>query len=211
MHSESQTFIERARREQIVGCAAEVIAEVGLARASMARIAERAGISVGVISYHFGNKAGMIAAVVEHVVAIAVAIMEPQIVAQPTATAGLRMLITSNLDFMRRHPQELRALLEIVRHDGAGTEPGVYAAQSGQAVRDVQKVLAWGHATGEFRDFDTQAMAISLRAAIDAVPPLIGVVPDLDLEAYAAELAEIFERATTARPITAHPAAEDAP
>ncbi|MFC4942749.1 TetR/AcrR family transcriptional regulator [Pseudonocardia sp. GCM10023141] len=202
MPSENLTFIEQARRSQIVGCAAEVIAEVGLARASMARIAERAEISVGVISYHFGNKAGMIAAVVEHVAATAVAIMEPQIVGQPTAMAGLRMLITSNLDFMRRHPRELRALLEIIRHDAAGSDQqGVYATQGVQAVTDVQRVLAWGHATGEFRDFDSRTMAITIRAAIDAVPALIGVLPDLDLVAYGVELADIFERATTAHPI----------
>lgn len=174
-------------------CAVDVIADVGIAKASMARIAERAGVSVGVISYHFGNKAGLISAVVGQVVQTAVAMMEPRIVAQPTATLGLRMLITSNLEFMQQHPNQLRALLEIVRNDS-----GVYAAQGAQAIVDVEKVLHWGRQTGEFGDFDIRVMAISIRAAIDALPPMLsaGLSPDLDLTAYGEELADLFERAT---------------
>ncbi|MFI5691572.1 TetR/AcrR family transcriptional regulator [Kribbella sp. NPDC051586] len=189
MRSGNRTFIELARREQLARCAVEVIAEAGVAKASMARIAERARVSVGVISYHFGNKAGLIDAVVGEVARSAVELMEPLIVSQPTAALGLRALITSNLEFMRLHPDGIKALLDIIRAD-----QGVYAAQGGKAVEDVQKVLHWGQRTGEFREFDTRVMAISIRSAIDAVPPMI--TPDLDLTAYGEELADLFERAT---------------
>lgn len=41
-------------------------------------------------------------------------------------------------------------------------------------------------------------MAVSIRAAIDAVPPMLSAdrSPDLDLTAYGEELADLFERAT---------------
>jgi AcrR family transcriptional regulator len=189
VRSENETFIEAARRAQLTECAVQVIAEGGIGKASMARIAERAGVSVGVISYHFGNKAGLIAAVVEQVAATAVELMKPRIIAQPTATLGLRTLITSNLEFMRDHPNALRALLEIIRADD-----GVYAEQGAQAITDVQSVLHWGQQTGEFGAFDTRVMAIAIRAAIDAVPLMLG--PDEDLTAYGEELAALFDRAT---------------
>lgn len=189
VRSGNQTFIEAARRKQLARCAVEVIAEAGVAKASMARIAERARVSVGVISYHFGNRAGLIDAVVGEVARSAVELMEPLIVGQSTATGGLRALITSNLEFMRLHPDEIKALLDIIRAD-----EGVYAAQGGKAVEDVQRVLGWGQRTGEFRDFDTLVMATTIRAAIDAVPPMI--TPDLDLTAYGEQLADLFERAT---------------
>jgi AcrR family transcriptional regulator len=191
VHSENETFIEAARRAQLAECAVDVIAESGIGKASMARIAERAGVSVGVISYHFGNKAGLIAAVVDQVAKTAVALMEPQIVAQPTAAQGLRTLITSNLDFMKQHPNALRALLEIIRADD-----GVYAAQGSQAIADVEKVLHWGQHTGEFGAFDTRVMATTIRAAIDAVPLQLSREDDLDLTAYGEELADLFDRAT---------------
>ena len=60
-----QTFIEKARRAQIVAAAVEVIAEVGYAKASLAAIAVRAGISKGVISYHFSGKDELMVTIVE--------------------------------------------------------------------------------------------------------------------------------------------------
>lgn len=45
--------------------AAEVIGERGFRRATIAEIAERAGISRGSIPWHFGNKEGLLAAVIE--------------------------------------------------------------------------------------------------------------------------------------------------
>jgi AcrR family transcriptional regulator len=191
VRSENETFIEAARRAQLADCAIDVIAEGGIGKASMARIAERGGVSVGVISYHFGNKAGLISAVVDQVARTAVALMEPRIVGQSSATQALRMLITSNLEFMRLHPNALRALLEIIRADD-----GVYAAQGSQAITDVQKVLHWGQQAGEFGSFDTQVMATTIRAAIDAVPTLVSRGEDLDLTAYGEELADLFDRAT---------------
>ena len=50
------SFIEQARRAQIVECAIETIADLGFAQASLAQIAKRAGVSTGVISYYFAGK-----------------------------------------------------------------------------------------------------------------------------------------------------------
>jgi AcrR family transcriptional regulator len=47
---QQRSFIEEARRRQIIASAVEVISEVGFGNASLARIAEHAGISKGVIS-----------------------------------------------------------------------------------------------------------------------------------------------------------------
>ena len=43
--SERQSFIEIARRKQIIECAIDAIAELGFAQASLAQIAKRAGVS----------------------------------------------------------------------------------------------------------------------------------------------------------------------
>jgi TetR/AcrR family transcriptional regulator, fatty acid metabolism regulator protein len=40
-----RTFTEEARRTQILGCVIEVLAELGYAQTSFARIAERVGVS----------------------------------------------------------------------------------------------------------------------------------------------------------------------
>ena len=50
------SFIEQARRSQIVDTAIRTIAQRGYSQASLAEIAREAGISKGVISYHFEGK-----------------------------------------------------------------------------------------------------------------------------------------------------------
>lgn len=197
MQPESRTFIEEARRRQIVGCAIETIATHGYGQASLARIAKLAKISTGVISYHFGSKDELIRAVVAEVARIATEMMEPRIVAQPTATDALRVYIEANLEFMRAHPKPLLALVEIITHGrDAGGGPSPYAAQHEIALEELQRVLAWGRATGEFRDFDMRTMAIAIRGAIDAVPAQMLVHPDLDFDSLARELTTLFTLAT---------------
>ncbi|MGH8430951.1 MAG: TetR/AcrR family transcriptional regulator, partial [Solimonas sp.] len=61
------TFISDARQRQIVDCAIEALAEVGYARASLAEIAKRAGISKGVILYHFKGKDDLLEKVVDDI------------------------------------------------------------------------------------------------------------------------------------------------
>jgi TetR/AcrR family transcriptional regulator, fatty acid metabolism regulator protein len=78
-----RTFIETARRAQIVAAAIDTIAEAGYAHMSFARIAGRAGISRGLISYHFAGKDDLIKQVVHDVVEQGVAYMRPRIMAEP--------------------------------------------------------------------------------------------------------------------------------
>src|SRR5581483_6097673 len=92
----SRTFIEQARRRQIVGVAIEAIAELGYAQASLARIAERAGVSKGVIAYHFAGKEDLIAEVMTEVLGRAKQFMRPRISAQSGGPAVLREYIESN-------------------------------------------------------------------------------------------------------------------
>ena len=50
-----RSFIEEQRRSQIVDIAIQTIATQGFSQASLAEIAKEAGISKGVISYHFAD------------------------------------------------------------------------------------------------------------------------------------------------------------
>ncbi|MEV5495203.1 TetR/AcrR family transcriptional regulator [Nonomuraea fuscirosea] len=201
MQPESRTFIEEARRAQIIACAIEVIAEHGYANATMARIAKQAKISSGVISYHFGGKDPLIQAVVAEVAKLATDLMLPRILAQPSATEALRAYIEGNLEFMRLHRKPLLALVEIVTHaQGGESDPGPYAEQAEVAITDLEKILDWGRQAGEFRDFHQRTMAITIRGAIDAVPGRLFHDPDFDLDLLTRELVATFTIATRRQP-----------
>ncbi|WP_163506009.1 TetR/AcrR family transcriptional regulator [Fodinicola acaciae] len=194
-----RSFIEEARRAQIVACAVEVIAEVGYGQASLARIAQRAGISKGVISYHFSGKEELIQEVAAYVVAKARGHMRPHIEAAPDPAGRLRAFIESNLDFIGTHPHELRALADILinARDGNGAPLSDPSGQSG-AIQSLERILRQGQQAGQFRPFNTRVMAASVRAALDAVSGQLIADPDLDLPAYATDLIDLFERATRA-------------
>lgn len=182
-----------ARREQIVSAAIEVIAEKGYGQASFGRIAEHAGLSsTRLISYHFKGKSELIQAVVDRTLSDAAAFMRPRLDAATTRRGTLAAFIESNLEFMRDHPAHIRALVEII----AGTR-----GSDDTSVPDTSRVVAEeffrvGQAEGEFRAFDPHVMAVSLRAAIDAV----AIMPNVDHTAYARELITLFDRATRKDP-----------
>jgi len=193
---DSRTFVSSARRAQIVEAAIETVAEVGYAKASLSRIALRLGISKGVISYHFAGKDDLIAEIVSQVLQGARADMQPRIEAQTTGPAMLRTYIESNLEFMRDHPKELSAVVEIVRAAIAGAKSPFTGPPSDGAVQFLAELLTRFQTAGDFRtDFDPTAIAIAIRAVIDGVPGRLAD-PEFDIDQYAREIVAIFDRAT---------------
>ena len=196
---EQRTFTEIARRQQIVGAAIDTIAEVGFAQASLARIAARLGISKGVISYHFTGKDDLIKQVVIDVVEAGRAYILPRVFAESTGPARLRAYITSNLAFMREHRNYMVAVIEILRNGAFTTDDRrrVDGLDVDVATQLLQEELARLQGRGELRsDFDPGAMAVAIRAAIDVAPHRLVLDPDFDIDKYASEIADIFDRAT---------------
>ncbi|WP_410873293.1 TetR/AcrR family transcriptional regulator [Nocardia sp. A7] len=197
---QSRSFIEEARRAQIVTAAVETIAEVGYSRASMSRIAARAGISRGLISYHFAGKAELIGQVMATVYADGAAFIAPMIDAETTPTAQLRAYIRSNLEYMRAHPARMVALVEIVTGGGLADLPGIDPTESDrQMLLPLVELFTAGQAAGEFREFDVTVMARIVRGVIDAVPTALSHDPDLDIDRYLREITTAVDLAT--RPI----------
>ena len=194
----SRTFTETARRAQIVAAATDTIAELGYGQASLARIAETAGTSKGVILYHFGSKDELIRELIAGLVAKGVAYMSPRVEAEPTGAGKLRAYIESNLAFMRENRHRLVALVEIALNARAADGRRLYDFSVQDAgVAAIQQLLAHFQGTGEFRaGFDPHVMAMAIRAAINAVPAQLARDPALDTGHHARELADLFHIAT---------------
>lgn len=189
-----RTFIEEARRAQLVDAAIGVLAEHGYEAASLARIAQAAGVSKGVVSYHFDGKDDLLREVVERVRTDAEAFMTPSIAAATTSRQRLGAYIRANLAFVDERPDAIAALVEVVGHT---PPPNPYAAANRRAVDELAAGLAAGQQAGELGRFDPVVVALSLRGAIDAVVSRLGVDPELDLAASGEELVRLFTRAVT--------------
>ena len=199
---ESRSFIETARRAQLVECAIDAIAELGYANASMAEIAKRAGVSKGVISYHFAGKRELIEQVANTVMEKASAVMLPRIYAEHSAAGMLRAYIESNLEFIASNRNHILAMMNIAVGARDDRKPGVDLALAFEpAVVALATMLRSGQEHGEFREFSTTVMAVTIRNAIDSLAPLLAANPKMDLKLYAKELATMFDLATRKSPV----------
>jgi AcrR family transcriptional regulator len=195
---EGPSFIEAARRAQIIECAIETIAELGFGRASLAEIARRAGISKSVISYYFAGKDALIEQVVTTVYMKGAEFMIPQVQGETSFPGMLRAYIRTNIEYLRTHRTYVVALMSIfnnqVREDGS---PRWDIGEDDIVIEGLELLLRDGQERGEFRaDFSARFMAITIRAALDMLSPRWAAEPDFDIEAYTSELVTIFDLAT---------------
>jgi TetR/AcrR family transcriptional regulator, fatty acid metabolism regulator protein len=192
-----RSLAQTARRALIIDCAVDAIAEVGFVKASVDQIAKRVGVSKGVITYHFPNKEEIVDAIVEKVVSVGRAYMEPRIIAETSVAGRLRAYIESHLEFMDAHRKLLIALVEIAmnarRADGSLV---IGPAARAERVASLEELLRAGQRSGEFRHFNRRVMALTIIQAIDGMPPLLTREPGLDVKLHAKELATVFALAT---------------
>jgi AcrR family transcriptional regulator len=187
------SFIEQARRAQIVAAAIDVIAEDGYGKASFARIAKRAGLSsTGLISYHFKTRKNLDWAIVEEIYGRLSRHMGEAMADVPGAREALVAYIEGLTGFMKTDPHALPAMLGVVMHGGFDYD----AAAEQHSTSGLVDILTWGQADGVFRDFNVTVMATTIQRSLDGIPLAQAANPDLDLDTYARELVELFTLAT---------------
>ncbi|MBZ9568702.1 transcriptional regulator BetI [Modicisalibacter tunisiensis] len=92
--------MEPIRRRQLISATMQAIDDVGLADATVARIARQAGVSAGIISHYFGGKDGLLEATMRQILydlGAAVATRRGRL-PEDTPAAHLRAIIDGNFD-----------------------------------------------------------------------------------------------------------------
>jgi AcrR family transcriptional regulator len=195
-----ESFARAARKAQIVGCAIEVIAEVGFAQTSIRKIANRVGIAMSAVLYHFGTKDNLVDAIVEHMYRAMLARVVPALDAAPTSADKLDVYIRSCIEYFGTHRVALRALASLGtgyrpsdgrRFEELGLRPDI-AAQL--AALDPAIILRAGQKGGEFGDFPVESIATAVRGAVYGVVEKILQEPGYDATGYGEDLVEMFGR-----------------
>ena len=195
-----ESFTRTARKAQIVACAIEVIAEVGYPQASIRKIADRVGIAMSAVLYHFGSKDNLVDAIVEQMYRTMLSLVVPALAAETTASGKLNAYIRSCIKYFGTHRAALLALtstatnfqsLDGRRFDELGLSPEV----SGQlAALDPLAILAAGQNDGEFGDFPLESTAMALQGAVNSVVEKILREPGYNARGYGEDLVVIFGR-----------------
>lgn len=196
-----RSAVEAVRRAQIIEAAIAVVAEEGYARASMARIAQQAGLSKGLLSYHFRSKDDLLEQALRTTFAdITAGIIEELDVTAP-APEILRQTIRRVAAYGAAHRPQLRAMDQITRNlrDAEGT-PLLTLADYDAAYSQTEQLFRKGQQEGTFRAFDTRVMAVTYQAAIDSMFAYADAYPGTDLAQYADAVADLLLAAVVARP-----------
>ncbi|MEV6244158.1 TetR family transcriptional regulator [Lentzea sp. NPDC051838] len=194
-----KSFIEDARRGQIVAATIETIAEIGYAKASFVQIAQRAGISPGLITYHFAKREELMKQVMQTVHDSMDRALSARAEGAESYCAAIRHLIEGFVHYCSEHPAELIAIGQIAsaaRDAQAARE--WYEAQAAATLAEMEDMFREGQEAGELRVFSPRVMAVSIIGAMEAAPGELMARPDTDVSQYAKELADLFERAVKA-------------
>jgi TetR/AcrR family transcriptional regulator, fatty acid metabolism regulator protein len=194
------TFTQRKRRDQLVECAIDAIVEVGYPHASVAEVARRAGVSKGVVTYHFPAKDDLIQAVITDVIAEMAQYLEPRLRAANPLEYPERFVaayLTTWTEYIQTHGRDVLALVRIynIFRDETGRPNPAFDVRATD-ISIVGQLLRHGQIAGRLGSFDPHVMATVMKAALDDLLNQYARDPGLDLKAYGAELVTLFERAT---------------
>jgi TetR/AcrR family fatty acid metabolism transcriptional regulator len=183
---------EYARRAQIIACARDVIAEVGYHQTTLGKIAERAGITKGLIAYHFGSKDGLIEAVLREMIQQGADYAKERLRGCKTWRERVRTYMEATVDYLVDHPTAVRACLAIVRD--CRPLPSLADTEMARAEGGLVEFLRNGQDAGEFGDFSPEAVAMIVRNNLDHLPWRMNENPDFDVRAHGRVLVELVER-----------------
>jgi AcrR family transcriptional regulator len=188
-----QRLSEEVRRTQIIKATVEVVAELGYEGASLARIAERAEVSKGLVSHYFTDKDGLMEAVARTTLeTLSRGIAESLVLADPVPEV-VRAVVHRVAALTATNQPELTALRQIstnLREADGSLRLGHAAFE--ETYRAQEALFRRGQDEGTLRDFDTRVMAITFQGAITTMVSYLREHPETDVHDYADALADIF-------------------
>lgn len=183
------TLIERARRAQLIEVTIELVAERGYAGASLAAIAERAGITKAAVLYHFPTKVAVVRAAHEHALSALVADVARAVDAADVADRPAEY-VRSMVGHLREHPRHTRMIIEAMVHDDVDRDPAARWRPLAELVDAAR--LARGGGGG---DDDVRTTAIVVAGGVEAIVAERLRDPDYDTAAAAEQLIRMLDTA----------------
>ena len=182
---DKRTFIEEARRAQILDAALQLFAQRGYSETSLSDIAAAVGVSKGVISYHFKGKAELGSEALRHMLRRYGEFVRVRLEAKETLREKLLELPAACIDFVRKSSTDYVVYLDTVGSFGTGLERRRFMAWADAGMRGlICEMLEQAQERKEIPKFPVQPVADVLQAAVDGLTEQASVAPqEVDLEA----------------------------
>src|SRR3954453_19412064 len=166
--AENQRLREQ-QRANILDAAMRVFARSGPS-ASMAEIAEAAGVSQGLAYRYFASKEEIYHALVAQAMRSGLSDTEIAPMLSGTPWQRLETLLTRILNARRAHPEFFQLLYHVLSDDTAPAELLTQMSERGQFfVGAVRQLIVEGQAVGEIAEGDPDQLVLALMAYLDGL------------------------------------------
>ncbi|NEA40331.1 TetR/AcrR family transcriptional regulator [Streptomyces sp. SID11385] len=187
-----QRLGEEVRRAQIIRATITVVAELGYERASLARIAERAEVSKGLVSHYFTDKDRLMETVARATLATMRQTVADSLVLTDPVPEVIRAAIHRAARLGTTHQAELTAMRQIGTNlRKADGTPRLDLTDYEQTYQGQEALFRRGQEEGTLRDFDTRVMAVTYQGAVDTMLTYLHSHPEADADRYADALADL--------------------
>lgn len=180
----SFTFIEEARRRQILDAALTLFAERGYDRTSLTDLAAAIGVSKGVVSYHFHGKAELGREALRHLIRRYRDFVRERLDAKTTARERLLELPIACIDFVQQQPLPYLVYLDTLGSFGTATERQEFMARAIAGMRRlITELILAAQTEGAVTRFAPGPLADLIQASVDGLMEQVALEPgavDLD-------------------------------
>ena len=153
--------------EKLLVAASELMIERASIDVSLSDIAQKSGVNAALVKYHFGNKDGLLLALLARDAATEMSNLE-YLLAQPiTPTAKLKLHIAGIIRAYHRFPYMNRLIHYLLHESSAEAADEVSKFFVAPLLDFHRRLLAQGIKTGEFRKIDPVLFYTSLIGACD--------------------------------------------
>src|ERR1700757_3282520 len=153
--------------ERLLAAASDLMIERSSIDVSLSDIAQKSGVNSALVKYHFGNKDGLLLALLARDAATEVANLE-YLLAQPiTPTEKLKLHIAGIIRAYRRFPYMNRLIHYLLHESSTEAADEVSKFFVAPLLAFQRRLLSEGIRTGEFRKVDPVSFYTSLIGACD--------------------------------------------
>ncbi len=175
---EGPSFIEEARRKQILEVSQEIFAKNGFGQTSLAEIASEADISKGVIIYHFKSKAELGKAVLRNLLNRYGEYLVERLQKKRSAKSKLLEFPEICANYIIEHRYSFLLYIDTMGSFGTLSEKRDFMAEANVTQRAfLIKLIDACKAEGLFARLESQTLADILQAAIDGLMEQYSVDP----------------------------------
>jgi AcrR family transcriptional regulator len=174
------TFIEIARRQQILDVALEMFADKGFHQTSLAEISSVLEISKGVISYHFNGKSDLGQEVIRHIIRKLSKAVQKRVAAKGTGKEKLLEFVSACIDYIDDNRSDYLTYMDTMGCFGTMEEKREMIAWANRNTRAViVSLIKEGQADGSIGPVNARNSADVLQSIVDGLMEATAAEPDV--------------------------------